>query len=358
MLFSDCLRAIRVLPREVQAVAEIDLRALRIWRLEMWAPAKRGKSTLIRGTAAALSAPMRLLSIDSDQVDSENIERVPLPGFNDQLTWGQFVDAFEAAIGPCGDDLAKGRIAGVALDTLTTIQYELESLGDKRKMLTETQMDSQKRRGAQARVLLSLAASISGLHGKALRSPLDGPIVLCFTQHARKLTNGTTFAFEGWCPRIGSNTGEAASALADAMIAVGLEPPHCQDPLRFAIQWTGRADVGVRLSDAEREVWARCMDMKHNGFADPRRLGKAMAQIWKMRKENWVLHRLGKHVEVEPGASAETVLAAALADPRCAGATKLPEAVTADVGLDVSKVAADNGNGAAPDSAAPARRRR
>jgi hypothetical protein len=357
MLFSDCLRAIRVLPNKDRAVAEMDLRALRVWRLEMWAPAKRGKSTLIRGTAAALTAPMRMLSIDSDQVDSANIERVPLPGFNDQKTWGEFVDRFEAALGPCADDLASGKIAGVALDTLTTIQYELESLGDKKKMLTESQMESQQRRGKQARVLISMAASITGLHARALQSPLDGAIVLCFTQHARKLSNGTTFAFEGWCPRIGSNTGEATSALADAMIAVGLEPPHCQDPLRFAIVWNGRADVGVRLGDDEREVWERCMSMKADGFADPKRLGKAMAKIWEMRKARWVLHRIGPHVHVDGEITAESVLAAALADPKVAGASKPAEQSEAPA-ADVSNATAENGAAATEPAATTGRRRR
>lgn len=313
MKFDDLLAACKVLPAPMRADAENDLRAQRVWRLLIWAPTKRGKSTLLRGLASTLPAPLRILSIDSDQVDGPGIERCSLPGFNSQATFQAFCRAFDAQLSPCESRLKSGELAGVGLDTLTTIGTALESLGDTASMLTESQMESQRRLGAQSRVLVKLAGAIAGMHGAAMRSPLDGPIVLAVTEHARMLKDPATFAFTGWCPRIGSNGGERVVSLFDAVFAVGLEPPHQTEALRYAIVWTGRADVGVRLSDAEREVWSECMSMRDKGRPDPTRVGVALSRIWDMRKVGWVTRWLAPHVQMD-SKDPEAVLAAALAE--------------------------------------------
>ena len=337
----------------MRADAETDLRAQRVWRLLMWAPTKRGKSTLLRGLASTLPAPLRILSIDSDQVDGPGIERCSLPGFNTSATFQAFCKAFDSQLSPCENRLKSGELAGVGLDTLTTIGTALESLGDTAAMLTESQMESQRRLGAQSRVLVKLAGAIAGMHGAAMRSPLDGPIVLVVTEHARMLKDPVSFTFTSWCPRLGSNGGERVVSLFDAVFAVGLEPPHQTDALRYAIVWTGRADVGVRLSDAEREVWTECMSMRDKGRPDPARVGAALSRIWDMRKVGWVSRWLAPHVQTDskdPG----VVLMAALAEVRKVGSDKPADAeVTTPAEGDSATSSA-----AQPEASAPARTRR
>lgn len=319
MQFCDLLTTIRVLPAAQQADAENDLRALRIWRVLMWAPMGRGKSTLMRGLASTLAAPFRMLSIDADQVDGPNVDRVSLPGFNDTPTFMKFCQAFEAKLKQCEPDLASGKISGIALDTITTIQTELQAMVPLDKAYSMSPVDVLDGKRKQSQTLVSMAAKVSGMHAAGLRSPIDGPIVLAVTEHARLMSKD--FVFLGWCPRIGANGGEQIGALFDAMIGVGLEDPNQQDNLRYAVVWNGRADVKVRLAVDEVPVWEECMSMRAKNRADPARVGVAMNRIWGLRKIRWVkrwlapidLRRSPDAERLPIDADPQAVVAAALA---------------------------------------------
>ena len=320
MLFTDLLKAIGVLPAAQRAEAERDLRAARVWRVLLWSPAKRGKSTLLRGTAKHLPAPLRLVSIDSDQTDSENVQRVSLPGFANAASFQAFCLETERALNAGAADIASGKIAGLGIDTLTTIANALKSLTPLATAYNQDQMAMVREKGKQAAVLSSLAAKVMGLHAEAIKSPVDGPILLCVTEHAKEIVDN--FVFKGWQPKIQANAGEEILSLHDAVMALSLEPPHNLEPLRFGLVWSGRADVGVRLSEDERPVFAKTLEKRISTGADPERLGVALAQLWDMRKARWVSRWLAPAVEAPAATPAPEVLRLALGKLEATGAAK------------------------------------
>lgn len=264
------------------------LRQGRVWRVRSWGPPKGGKTTALTMAAGVWGAPIRVLSVDRDIVERPGVEIILLPGFKSVGEMPVFHKVFMAAIAQAAKDLRAGKICGLVLDTISTLYSRFDTIAganDAAFGMAVTQMKRNQARAAQAQAMAAIVGTVFGLHDDAIASPLDCPILLGVTEHARAVSmdpDKFDFSHKCWVPRIGGNTGEALFAQVDMQIALSIDKAP-DDPRSYLARVEGVAGVGVRMLEPERLAFMRAM---HN-TKDTARFGVGLASVWNMRKEAW-----------------------------------------------------------------------
>lgn len=294
-------------PRDA-LIARMLLAQSRIQRVMNWGPPKGGKTTSVLACAAGLPAPIRVLSVDHDLKPMVNVEWRLLPVGSSIKTrehLSKLHDAFYAAVDEAEGDLKSGRIAGVVLDTISTMYDVFDRLmvrADPAFGVGASTVSNMRARGPQARACGGMVSAILALREAARESPLDCPIILAITEHARQITEDMDKGFThiGWTPRIAGAAGANIFGQVDIQqgFSVDAEPDKRRS---YKVLYKEHGAVGFRMTAAEMAIYAAAMDKVSNLT----RFGDALREIWQGRKAAW----LAVWSRVLAGESAEAVVA-------------------------------------------------
>lgn len=289
--FEQCLAYLPKIADECdRALAEEIIRQGRVCRVRSFGPPKGGKTTALTCAADVLPAPVRVLSVDRDIAERKNVEIRMLPGFKSTGELPRFHTVFTREIDQAGRDFRAGKISGLVLDTVSTLYARFDTIAgvkDSAFGLNITQMSRNRARAGQSAALAAIVGLVYGLLDDALASPLDAPLILGVTEHARSVAKNPDgdkpdFSWKCWVPRIGGNTGEMIFAQVDLQMAMSTDRPP-DDPRSYIARITGEAGTGNRYTAAEADAFMAAMRKS----SDLARFGKALGAVWGMRKAAW-----------------------------------------------------------------------
>lgn len=289
LTFEQCLAHLpQIKDEEIRTLAEEILRQDRVCRIRSFGPPKGGKTTALTCAAEVLPAPIRVLSVDRDIVERPNVEIVFMPGFKSTAELPKFHDKYTREIERAGVDFRAGKISGLVLDTVSTLFARFDTIAGAKDTafgLNVSQMSRNRTRGNQSQALATCMGLLYGLLDDALASPLDAPLILGVTEHARSVSKDPEkmdFSWKCWVPRIGGNTGEAIFAQVDLQMAMSTDKAP-DEPRSYRCKISGEAGVGARFTAAEADAFMAKMHQTAT-FA---RFGNALSAVWSMRKAAW-----------------------------------------------------------------------
>lgn len=263
----------------------------RVYRVMNWGPPKGGKTTSILGGAYMLSAPVRVLSVDHDLTPRDNVQWVLLPAGSKIRTredLPKLHTALMAALKEAAEDIRTGKIAGVIFDTISTMYDVFDRLmvqADPGFGIGKTQMAVMRERGAQARACGGICSMVFSLRDVAQESPLDCPIILAVTEHAREIKSNDEKSWgehEGWEPRIAGSTGAQIFGQVDLQLgfSTDAEPGKTRS---YKVRTTGNGYVGLRMTAAELAAFEAHVSQ----VSKLDRMVSALSEVWNMRKVAW-----------------------------------------------------------------------
>lgn len=303
LTLAECRALAKGHPRGAQIIAQ--LLASRVIRIGSWGPAKGGKTTTLIAAMKYFPGECWVWSIDHDVSPWDRVmpTLLPLPTCKEELPLLR--TALLLATAEAKTALINGQVSMVLLDTITTMRRRLKWMDDYSQQdfgINATQQSNMQKGAARNSMCVGLGEQLFSLSEAARLSPLDSPIVLALTQHARGVTvsqvkgdpadkanlHNFDIRFHHWEPKITADTGMELYGMMDMQMGVSLNTDHqtlvagggLKGP-DFSCTITG-GHCGNRLTETEVGIFNKVMATR-----DRDRLGRALSAIWGLRKLTW-----------------------------------------------------------------------